>query len=96
MIFPGLMVIARLSGDTLEESEWRCPVVTGQSSDYLLKTVVADMEYYERFLLGRLTRIPGVTGVHSSFELRRVLQRTQLPLEHIDDRTVLVGPDRRP
>lgn len=66
-----------------------CSVVTGQSSDYLLKAVVADMEYYERFLLGKLTRIPGVTGVHSSFELRRVIQRTELPLDHIDDQTVL-------
>ncbi|KAA1190599.1 Lrp/AsnC family transcriptional regulator [Pseudohalioglobus sediminis] len=66
-----------------------CSVVTGQSADYLLKAVVADMEYYERFLLGRLTRIPGVTGVQSSFELRRVVLRTELPLEHIDDDTVL-------
>ena len=66
-----------------------CAVVTGQSSDYLLKAVVPDMEYYERFLLGRLTRIEGVTGVHSSFELRRVVDRTNLPLEHIADTTVL-------
>jgi len=66
-----------------------CSVVTGQSSDYLLKVVVPDMEYYERFLLGRLTRIDGVTGVHSSFELRRVIDRTELPLEHIADDTVL-------
>lgn len=66
-----------------------CSVVTGQSSDYLLKAVVPDMEYYEKFLLGRLTRIPGVTGVHSSFELRRVIQRTELPLDHIDDQTSL-------
>lgn len=63
-----------------------CCVVTGQAADYLLKAVVPDMEYYERFLLGKLTRIPGVTGVHSSFELRRVVQRTQLPLTHIDER----------
>ena len=66
-----------------------CSVVTDQASDYLLKAVVPDMEYYERFLLGKLTRIEGVTGVHSSFELRRVLQRTALPLEHISDATVL-------
>jgi Lrp/AsnC family leucine-responsive transcriptional regulator len=66
-----------------------CSVVTGQSSDYLLKAVVPDMEYYEKFLLGRLTRIPGVTGVHSSFELRRVIQRTELPLDHISDQTSL-------
>ena len=62
-----------------------CSVVTGQSADYLLRAVVPDMEYYEKFLLGRLTRIPGVSGVHSSFELRRVVQRTELPLDHIDD-----------
>ena len=60
-----------------------CSVVTGQAADYLLKAVVPDMQYYEKFLLGKLTRIPGVTGVHSSFELRRVVHRTALPLEHI-------------
>lgn len=58
-----------------------CAVVTGQNSDYLLQVVVPDMTYYERFLLGRLTRIPGVSGVQSSFVLRRVVQRTALPLE---------------
>ena len=66
-----------------------CSVVTGQSSDYLLKAAVPDMEYYEKFLLGRLTRIAGVTGVHSSFELRRVVHRTELPLDHISDQTSL-------
>lgn len=62
-----------------------CSVVTGQTADYLLKVVVPDMQHYERFLLGRLTRIPGVTGVHSSFELRRVMQRTALPLDYVDE-----------
>ena len=62
-----------------------CAVVTGQAADYLLKAVVPDMEYYERFLLGRLTRIAGVTGVQSSFELRRVIQRTALPLDHLSE-----------
>ncbi|MEJ2530369.1 MAG: Lrp/AsnC family transcriptional regulator [Halioglobus sp.] len=66
-----------------------CSVVTGQASDYLLTAVVPDMAYYEKFLLGRLTRIPGVAGVVSSFELRRVVQRTELPLDHISDQTVL-------
>jgi Lrp/AsnC family leucine-responsive transcriptional regulator len=61
-----------------------CSVVTGQDSDYLIQAVVPDMAYYERFLLGRLTRIPGVSGVHSSFVLRRVIQRTALPLSHTD------------
>ena len=64
-----------------------CSVVTGQSADYLLKAVVPDMEYYEKFLLGKLTRIAGVTGVHSSFELRRVVYNTALPLEHIQQQS---------
>ena len=60
-----------------------CSVVTGQSADYLIKAVVPDMQFYEQFLLGRLTRIPGVSAVHSSFQLRQVIQRTQLPLNNI-------------
>ena len=58
-----------------------CSIVTGQSSDFLLKVVVPDMAYYEEFLLGRLTRIEGVSGVHSSFVLRKVIDTTELPLD---------------
>ena len=61
-----------------------CSIVTGQSADFLVKAVVPDMTYYERFLLGRLTRIEGVSAVLSSFELRRVVDRTELPLEYTD------------
>lgn len=57
-----------------------CAIVTGQSADYMLKVVVADMKHYEEFLLGRLTRIAGVTGVHSSFVLRKVIDKTALPV----------------
>ncbi|MBJ7539037.1 Lrp/AsnC family transcriptional regulator [Marinomonas transparens] len=60
-----------------------CNLVTGQSADYLLEVVVEDMERYHEFLLGRLTRIPGVTGVHSSFLLRKIIDRTSLPLDHL-------------
>ena len=61
-----------------------CAVVTGSAADYLVKAVVPDMEYYEAFLLGKLTRIEGVTGVQSSFVLRQVVRKTELPLDHID------------
>jgi Lrp/AsnC family leucine-responsive transcriptional regulator len=60
-----------------------CSIVTGQAADYLLKAVLPDMTFYEEFLLGRLTRIEGVTGVHSSFVLRKVISKTDLPLDHI-------------
>ena len=60
-----------------------CSIVTGQADDYLLKAVLSDMTFYEEFLLGRLTRIEGVIGVHSSFVLRKVIAKTELPLDHI-------------
>ena len=44
-----------------------CYLITGSTSDYLLKVIVKDMEGYQQFLLGKLTRIEGVSGVHSSF-----------------------------
>lgn len=58
-----------------------CLIVTGQAADFLLKVVVRDMEHYEAFLLGQLTKLEGVTGVHSSFVLREVLKKTELPLD---------------
>lgn len=62
-----------------------CSIVTGQAADYLLKAVLPDMAFYEDFLLGRLTRIEGVTGVHSSFVLRKVIAKTELPLDYIEE-----------
>ncbi|WP_371324412.1 Lrp/AsnC family transcriptional regulator [Dechloromonas sp. ZY10] len=57
-----------------------CLLITGQQSDYLLKVVVRDMDAYHELLLKRITRIKGVTGVHSSFVLRQVVNQTALPL----------------
>lgn len=60
-----------------------CYLITGQSADYMLKVVVPDMDHYHQFLLNHITRIPGVSGVHSSFVLRRVLDSTALPLGYL-------------
>ena len=57
-----------------------CYVVTGQDSDFLIKVLVRDMRHYEEFLLRRLTKLDGVSGVHSSFVLRQPINKTQLPL----------------
>ena len=65
------------------EEVLECYLITGQSSDYLLKVIVPDMEYYQDFLLGRLTRIAGVTGVQSSFVMRKIVDKTALPLGHL-------------
>ncbi len=53
-----------------------CAVVTGNSADYLVKAVVPDMEYYEAFLLGILTRIDCVTCVQSILVLRPFIRKT--------------------
>ncbi len=60
-----------------------CYLITGQSADYLLKVIVPDMEFYQDFLLQKLTRIEGVTGVQSSFIMRKVIDRTTLPLSYL-------------
>lgn len=60
-----------------------CSLVTGMDADYQLKVVVPDMEHYQQFLLGVLTRIEGVSSVRSSFVLRQVISSTALPLSHL-------------
>lgn len=67
------------------EEVMECMLVTGNEADYQLKVTVPDMTHFQNFLLGKLTRIPGVTGVRSSFILRTVVEHTELPLNHIQD-----------
>jgi Lrp/AsnC family leucine-responsive transcriptional regulator len=57
-----------------------CLLITGQDADYQLKVVVRDMDAFQALLLERITRIEGVSGVHSSFVLRRVVDKTAYPL----------------
>jgi Lrp/AsnC family leucine-responsive transcriptional regulator len=72
-----------------EEIVKRCPevrscyLITGQQADYLLIVTVPDMEHYQTLLLETITRIEGVTGVHSSFVMRQVIENTALPLGHL-------------
>lgn len=66
------------------EEVLECFLITGQQADYLLKVIVPDMEHYQHFLLGKLTRIEGVSGVHSSFVMRKAVESTILPLAHLE------------
>jgi DNA-binding Lrp family transcriptional regulator len=63
--------------------EWpeimECYLMTGDA-DYLLRVVVPDLAAYERFLMARLTRIRGIASIMSSFALRSVKYRTDLPI----------------
>ncbi len=57
-----------------------CLLVTGQDADYQIKVIVKDMDAFQELLLNRITRIQGVTGVHSSFVLRKVVDKTAVPV----------------
>lgn len=57
-----------------------CHLITGQAADYQLKVVVEDMDAYQQFLLNKITRIEGVSGVHSSFVLKSPINGTALPV----------------
>lgn len=57
-----------------------CLLITGQKADYQLKVIVKDLDAYQDLLLNRITRIPGVSGVHTSFVLRPVIHKTAMPL----------------
>jgi Lrp/AsnC family leucine-responsive transcriptional regulator len=58
-----------------------CILITGQSADYQVKVIVENMEEYQDFLLNKITPLPGVSDVHSSFILRQVIYKTALPIE---------------
>lgn len=60
-----------------------CSLITGSDTDYWLKVVMPDMDYYQTFLLDKLNQIEGVRSIRTSFVLRQVVQRTAMPLTHI-------------
>ncbi len=60
-----------------------CYLITGHDADYQLKVAVADMDSYHDILLGKITRITGVSGVKSSFIMRKVVDTTAVPLHYI-------------
>lgn len=55
-----------------------CYLMTGEC-DYQLRVVFPSLAAFEDFLRHKLTRIPGVSQVTSSFALRPVVYRTALP-----------------
>jgi Lrp/AsnC family leucine-responsive transcriptional regulator len=56
-----------------------CYLMTGDA-DYQLRVLTRSLADYEAFLRDRLTRIPGVAKIQSSFAFRPVVYRTELPL----------------
>lgn len=60
-----------------------CWLMTGDR-DYLLRIVTTGLKAFERVLVERLTKVPGVASIQSSIPLRRVkggVVRTPLPYQ---------------
>ena len=55
-----------------------CYLMTG-SRDYQLHVVSKSLKTYEHFVRDRLTRLPGIAAIESSFAFGRVKQRTIFP-----------------
>ena len=56
-----------------------CYLMSGDA-DYLLRVIVSDARDYERIHSQHLTRLPGVDRVQSSFALRTVIKKTEIPI----------------
>lgn len=56
-----------------------CYLMTGEY-DYLLRVVIKDLEDFERVHRQALTRLPGVSRVHSSIALRAIKKNSGLPI----------------
>lgn len=59
-----------------------CYLMTGEC-DYQLRVVFPSLAAFEDFLRQKLTPIPGVSQVTSSFALRPIVYRTALPQSHL-------------
>jgi DNA-binding Lrp family transcriptional regulator len=57
-----------------------CHHITGEY-DYLLKVVLKNRKDLERFVVGKITPIPGVARIHTSLVLNEVKSTMALPLE---------------
>ena len=64
---------------THHDEVMECYLMTGDF-DYLLRVVVADMPALERFIVDKLTKIPGISNIRSSLALKQVKYKTALPL----------------
>jgi len=53
---------------------------TAGEEDYLLKIIVSDIKEYEKFLVEKLTKIPGINHLKTSMVLSTVKYETCLPV----------------
>jgi len=59
-----------------------CYLMTGEF-DYLIRVVVPDLPSYQQFV-DKLTEIDTIQSIKSSFSLKQVQYKTELPLDHLN------------
>lgn len=69
--------LAAAVGDLVEVVE--CVIVLGDW-DFQLTVVARDVEDYQRFLLDRLAKLPGVAAYRSSLVVTEIKRTTMLPV----------------
>ncbi len=60
-----------------------CFLITGSSSDYILKVVTPDLDCYQQLLLDKLSAMPGVSSIITNFVMRQPVRKTELPLDQL-------------
>lgn len=67
-------------------SEWpqvmECYLMTGDF-DYLIRVAVPDLTRYQE-LLNHITEMEGISHIKSSFSLKQICYKTELPLDHMN------------
>jgi len=58
-----------------------CYLITGDI-DYLIRVVVPDLDACHEFL-DKLTALEGISHIKSSFSLKQICYKTELPLDHL-------------
>jgi Lrp/AsnC family leucine-responsive transcriptional regulator len=59
-----------------------CYLMTGDF-DYLMRVVTPDLQGYQEFLDKKLTQVEGIEHIKSSFSLKPICYKTELPLDHL-------------
>ncbi len=61
-----------------------CYLMTGDF-DYLIRVAVPSLAAYQQFLEQHLTQLEGISHIRSSFSLKQVRYKTELPLDHLQE-----------
>jgi len=89
------ITLTRQKKSLLEEfekdiSQWpevmECYLMTGDF-DYLIRVAVPDLISYQQFL-DNITEMEEINHIKSSFSLKQVCYKTELPLEHLTEKAI--------